>query len=87
MSDLGAPGAIGPDEYTILDKLTPDLGSPQANWLRNAGVLRSELSNGLTAIRDASPGNYGGQFLNAERNLLQSRDWIFDSGTNIWNAP
>jgi hypothetical protein len=87
VSDLQAPGVIGPGERTLLDKLTPDLGSPRANWYRNAGVLRSELSNGVTQIRDASPGNYGGQFLNAERNLLQNRGWIFDPRTNIWNAP
>jgi RHS repeat-associated protein len=86
-SDLLAPGAIGPDESTLLDKLTPELGSPQANWYRNAGALRAALNDGITEIRDASPGDSGGQFLNAERNLLQNRGWTFDPITNTWYAP
>ena len=87
VADLRAPGAIGPDEYTLLDKLTPSLSSARANWYKNAGVLRAELSRGLTQIRDASPGDTGGQFLNAERNLLKNRGWNFEPVTNIWHAP
>jgi hypothetical protein len=87
MADLQAPGAIGPDEYTLLDKLTPDLGSPRANWYRNAGALRAELNTGITEIRDASPGDSGGQYLNAERNLLQNRGWTFDPIASTWYAP
>jgi hypothetical protein len=45
------------------------------------------LRNGVTQIRDASPGNTGGQFLNAERNILINRGWTFDPSTNMWNAP
>jgi len=84
---LQASGAIGRDEYTLLDKLTPDLGSPRANWYRNSSVLRGELRRGLTQIRDASPGDLEGQFLNAERNLLENRGWAFDSQPSLWNAP
>jgi hypothetical protein len=86
-SNLLAPGAIGPDETALLDKLTPELGSPQANRHRNAGTLRAALNAGITEIRDASPGDSGGQFLNAERNLLQNRGWTFDPITNTWYAP
>lgn len=85
-SDLEAPGALEPGEYTLLDQL-PDQGSPQANWTQNSSVLRGELRSGVTQIRDASPGNTGGQFLNAERNLLMNRGWTFDSSTSMWNAP
>lgn len=38
-------------------------------------------------IRDASPGDTSGQFLNAERNLLRDRGWTFDSSTDFWNPP
>jgi hypothetical protein len=38
-------------------------------------------------IRDASPGDTAGQFLNAERGLLRDRGWTFDPKTNFWNPP
>jgi hypothetical protein len=76
---------LGPGERSLLDRL-PDLGSPKANWQQNSGVLRSEMNRGVP-IRDASPGDSGGQFLNAERNLLMDRGWTFDSGTNFWGPP
>jgi hypothetical protein len=74
---------LGPGEKSLLDRL-PDLGSPKANWKQNSGVLRQEMNRGLP-IRDASVGDTGGQFLNAERNLLRDRGWTFD-GT-YWNPP
>jgi RHS repeat-associated protein len=86
-SDLVEPGALGANEYTLLDKLSPDLGSPRANWYRNASVLRGELRTGITQIRDASPGDFGGAFLNAERNLLENHGWLFDRATGMWTAP
>jgi hypothetical protein len=86
-SDVTAPGALQPGEYTLLDRLTPNLGDPQLNWIRNSSVLRQELRSGIAQIRDASPGNTGGQFLNAERNILMNRGWTFDSSTSTWNAP
>jgi hypothetical protein len=87
VADLQAPGAIGSDEYTLLGKLTPRIGSAQGDWLRNAGALRAELKSGITEIRDASPGDTGGQYLNAERNLLENNGWTFDPITSIWYAP
>ena len=72
-------------ERSLLDRL-PDQGSPKANWTRNSGVLRQEMDKGQP-IRDASPGNTAGQFLNAERNLLKDRGWSFDPRTNYWMPP
>lgn len=72
-------------EKSLLDRL-PDQGSPKANWKQNSGVLRQEMAKGKP-IRDASPGDTSGQFLNAERNLLRDRGWTFDSKTNYWNPP
>lgn len=77
---------LGPGEKSLLDRLTPDLGSPKANWQRNAGVLRQEMNRGLP-IRDASIGDTGGQFLNAERNLLRDRGWTFDANSGYWMPP
>ena len=62
---------LKPGERSLLGRL-PDRGSPKANWHQNSGVLRGEMKRGLP-IRDASPGDRGGQFLNAERNLLRDR--------------
>ena len=72
-------------EQSLLNRL-PDRGSPKANWKQNSGVLRQEMARGKP-IRDASPGDTSGQFLNAERNLLRDRGWTFDSKTNYWNPP
>jgi RHS repeat-associated protein len=77
---------LGAGEQSLLDRLSPNLGSPQENWARNSGVLRSEMNRGLP-IRDASPTDTKGVFLNAERNLLQDRGWKFDKNTNFWNPP
>lgn len=76
---------LKPGERSLLDRL-PDRGSPKANWHQNSGVLREEMKRGL-AIRDASPGDRGGQLLNAERNLLRDRGWTFDPNTNLWMPP
>jgi len=72
-------------EESLLSRL-PNRGSPQANWKQNAGVLRQAMKRGLP-IRDASPNDTGGVFLNAERNLLRSRGWTFDPETNLWMPP
>jgi RHS repeat-associated protein len=76
---------LAPGEQSLLDRL-PDQGDPQANWQQNSGVLRQEMNRGLP-IRDASPGDTGGQFLNAERNLLQDRGWTPNPDTNMWMPP
>ena len=75
---------LGPGEKSLLHRLTPDLGSPKANWKRNSGVLRQEMNRGQP-IRDASIGDNTGPFLNAERNLLQDRGWKLEGG--YWNPP
>jgi hypothetical protein len=85
-ADLKAPGAIGPGEHTLLDQL-PDLGDPKANWQQNSTALRGDLRNGVTEVRDASPGDTAGQYLNAERNLLSNRGFEFDSRTKLWRTP
>ena len=72
-------------ERSLFDQLT-DLGSPKANWQQNSSILRQEMSRGLP-IRDASPGDTAGQFLNAERNLLRGRGWTFDPNIHYWNPP
>jgi len=64
----------------------PDLGNAKANWKQNSGVLRQEMKLGKP-IRDASPGDKAGQFLNAERNLLMDRGWTFDPRINYWMPP
>lgn len=76
---------LGPGEKSLLDRL-PNLGSPRANWQQNSGVLRQQINRGLP-IRDASPNDVTGVFLNAERNLLRSRGWVFDKQTNLWMPP
>lgn len=76
---------LGPGEKSLLDRL-PNLGNPKANWKQNSGVLREEMKLSRP-IRDASPGDTGGQFLNAERNLLRDRGWNFDPKTNLWIPP
>lgn len=76
---------LSPGEKSLLDKL-PYRGDPKSNWQQNAGVLREEMRAGKP-IRDASPGDTSGQFLEAERNLLKDRGWSFDSQTNHWLPP
>ena len=76
---------LKPGEKSLLDRL-PDQGSPKANWKQNSGVLRQEMNKGKP-IRDASPDDMDGPFLNAERYLLKDRGWTFDSKTNYWNPP
>ena len=83
---------LRPAENTLLKHLQPDLGTPQANWARNSGVLRREMGKGLP-IRDASVDatgrlvDYPGSFLNAERNLLHDRGWTYDPGATLWRPP
>jgi len=72
-------------ERSLLDRL-PNQGSPKANWKQNSGVLREEMRRGQP-IRDASPGDVRGPFLNAERALLEDRGWTFNPGTNLWMPP
>jgi hypothetical protein len=83
--DLKDSSKLGPNEQTLLDRL-PNRGDPKSNWEQNSSVLRQIMRERLP-IRDVSPGDTGGQFLNAERNLLRNNGWTFDAGTGYWNPP
>lgn len=98
LDDLAAVGALAAGETTLASQLTPDLGSPKANWKRNSSVLRKAMRLGKP-IRDASarlddltpcpidknPRRTLRQtFTGAERNVLRNRGWIPDG---IWWKP
>ncbi|MBX3706200.1 MAG: RHS repeat-associated core domain-containing protein [Pseudomonadales bacterium] len=81
---------LAPGERTLLDRL-PNLGSSRANWYQNSSVLRQEMALGRP-IRDASVDSAGRLinntgFLRAERNLLETRGWIYNQATRMWHPP
>jgi len=78
-------GTLQAGEKSMIDRL-PYLGEPKVNWAQNSRVRREEMRRGRP-IRDASPLDATGKFLNAERNLLRTHDWTFDRGTNYWMPP
>jgi len=68
-----------------------DQGSPKLNWKQNSGFLRREMGAG-NPIFDSYRLPNGNLiptkgFLNAERNLLQSRGWIYNPGQGAWLPP
>ncbi len=77
----------------------PDQGSAQANWAQNAGRLRQEMRAGepiFDSYRNSATGlqipagttpTSGGRFLNAERNLLESRGWQYNPSTGAYHPP
>jgi len=76
-------------EKTLLNNLTPDLGSPKLNWKRNFSLLRKEMRSGIP-IRDATVDTMGRRinntgFLRAERNVLENKGWIYDSTTRLYS--
>ena len=82
--DLAKPGALRGGEYKLgWPSKLPDW---KGEWKENAGRLREAMRQG-GPIRDVSPDDLGGPFLNAERNLLRDRGWTFDPRTNYWNPP
>jgi hypothetical protein len=83
-ADLAKPGALELGERAL--SWPSKMPNVAAEWKINSGLLRQEMGRGLP-IRDASPGNTGGMFLNAERNLLESRGWTFNLSTNFWMPP
>jgi RHS repeat-associated protein len=88
-TQLDKPGVIKPGERKLQwpTRLSNgDRASFKAEWKENAGRLREAMRQGKP-IRDASPGDNGGVFLNAERSLLRDRGWTFDSKTNLWMPP
>jgi len=87
---LGNLTEIAAGERTLLDRL-PNLGSPKANWAQNSSVLRQEMSLGRP-IRDATVDASGRLinntgFIRAERNLLETHGWTFDTATTFWTPP
>jgi hypothetical protein len=82
--DLAKADALKMGEYKLSwESKLPDY---KAEWKENAGRLRTAMQEGQP-IRDVSPGDIGGPFLNAERNLLRDRGWTFDSTKNYWFPP
>ena len=84
MVDLNNPENISVGDFRVADFL-PDQGTPKLNWKQNSGILRSVMSERVP-IKDVSP--YPMEkagFLGAERNLLQSRGWIYREG--FWYPP
>jgi hypothetical protein len=88
MADLDA-GSICEGETTLLPRMIGSLGSPAANWKRNASLLRAFMRTGAP-IRDASVDAASGAlrdntgFLRLERNLLRSHGWTYDTYTHMW---
>jgi hypothetical protein len=78
-------GNLPANEKSLIDRL-PDQGNAKGNWIQNSSVLRQEMGKGLP-IKDVSPGNTGGNFLNSERSLLEYHGWTFDPKTNYWMPP
>lgn len=69
----------------------PNKGTPQLNWKQNAGYLRQEMSRGKP-IFDSFVSPTGqqiptGGFLRAERFLLESRGWQFNSKFRAYIPP
>ena len=92
MEDLGASRGVRSGERTLLQQLTPNLGSVEANWARNARVLLREMQSGRP-IRDASVDAAGKlnqfpetRFIARERALLRQHGWVYCEGTRMW-AP
>jgi RHS repeat-associated protein len=85
--DLAGPGGLRPGEFKF--EWPSRLPDWRAEWGINDGLLRNEMHH-MRPIRDASPGDMEGLFLNAERNLLESRgwhDWRTDALTTSWLPP
>lgn len=90
VGDLTKAGALREGERTLLSEL-PNLGSPKANWAQNSGRLRAAMGES-SPIRDATVDSAGNLinntgFLRAERNLLDSRGWIYKADTTMWHPP
>ena len=81
--DLAKPGALKTGEFKLK---WPPTSTAKSEWKINSGLLRQEMNKGIP-IRDASPGDIGGMYLNAERNLLENFGWGFNKDTNYWLPP
>jgi hypothetical protein len=70
----------------------PDQGGARANWAQNSSSLRQVMSEGNPIYDSYIDPTTGlqipiGGFLNAERNLLQSKGWIFNSTKGSYTLP
>jgi hypothetical protein len=81
--ELSRPFTIAENEFRLS---WPPTSTARSEWKINSRLLRQEMRKGIP-IRDASPGNVGGMYLNAERNLLESRAWNYNSATGYWHPP
>ncbi len=80
-----------PGERSLLSQL-PNQGSAPGNYVQNSRVLRTEMQRGVP-IRDAEVNPISGElanntgFLRLERDILQQRQWRFDSKSGYWMPP
>lgn len=70
----------------------PDQGTPKLNRAQDAGRLRAGMQRGrpiFDSFRDPITGKQipTRGFLNAERNLLESRGWKFNPQTGAYQPP
>ena len=69
----------------------PNKGTPALNWKANFGALRREMNLGKPIFDSYRLPNGNliptSGFLNAERFVLQSRGWIYNSGQGAWLPP
>jgi RHS repeat-associated protein len=64
----------------------PNRFNDKLNWRQNYVKLREAMARGRP-IRDASPLDKSGRWLNAERWYLEDNGWSFDKDTSYWNPP
>lgn len=77
----------------------PNKGSPKANWKQNSGFLRQEMGKGkpiFDSYRNPRTGaqipsgqtpTSSGRFLNAERQLLETRGWKYNPQNGAYHPP
>lgn len=70
----------------------PNKGNAKANWKQNSGHLREQVNKGnpiYDSYRDVKTGQQvpTGGFLNAERKLIESRGWQYNSSTGAYHPP
>jgi RHS repeat-associated protein len=90
---FGSPQAQTAEGWNAGDNFLKmfDQGSPRLNWQQNSGFLRQAMGEGKPIFdsylkADGTLQETRG-FLNAERNLLESRGWTFDLNIGAWKGP
>jgi hypothetical protein len=61
----------------------PNLGNESLNWAQNQQQLQKAMNIGKP-IRDLSP-NYGGGFLQRERDFMIQGGWKYNPSTGYWS--